>query len=1073
MKNKIRNCLKTTVSLLLVLVLGITVLPDVSASNAKDKELISELRSWMISTFDSSSTYQLAWSYTNVSHEANENGALCFMGQSSPDPQTPNIVQGALTKPIDVSDAPLSELYLSLEIFIEDPSAPTLGQIELSSSGQSDVEELSFPFKDGKIGQFVLQPGWNSVVLPLDTGTHEGGRFRFDHLNFFRIYFFGSSSIKIKLNDLCIMQIPELDVYEDFRTDGAVAKWNARGATLERTADGVTVTMTDNEALITSDDYAVVVPMPDLYMFSVDLSGLSAAQAASLVIGRQDVTAEYDIPTDADRSYVVSLATPDRTAEGFSDFLDADTVGIRLKAPRGTKITLHNLAVLEESVLVERKIDTIGEITPENYKQKQSLIDQAAPFVDAYLAKVTVNHITKTVQNYYAYVDACARAEFYAHCETMGVLAELIAPEKTPVAGEEIVLDLRLYNVGTADLLNYSYRVTSEGLGASLYSAEEMLFHLQAEQSKSFSIRLCASEGGMHPVTVTLYNDLGEEIGVSVTANVVVGGKGFYKGDSHTHSVGSDGKDAIANNAYSSYQKGSLVFYATDHNSNPEETDDIEQARAVMEAAGYGDMVLLKGNEITSQVLGAGHMLYYGTATYYPAPASSNNEVNKQLFADIMDSVIAEGGTCYIAHPYSPGAPFYGIGESTKNIDVFTNFTGVEIFNDKQTDTLFEQSKKSIEFWDRMNIKGERKYFAIGNSDAHYSSNVNLTQSVFLMSKLSEQAYNNALITGSFYATSGPDLRFTINDTDMGDSIITDGSIGKGTVRVIAYDELSPLTEVRLIKYTVSEDNDAAYNAREVMVLFSDPNGETATYRFEKTLEVQLKAGEFYRLEVTSLKRNNANRMACSNPIWVTTAASDLTLDSTISVEAGEIVKLDIATDNVYDSILISSSDPENIRVYDNGRVEVAQSAQGTYTLTVRNTSESKNKTVTLNVEQTLSDNGEQTVQTKNGSHNVTVDLAGGRADYAPVFKVSDGDTLTALRDPVRAGYRFLGFYQDAQGQTPFDFSTAIVKDTTLYACWEVDGTPQKSGWVVPVGIGALALVALVTAGVVLKRKRK
>ncbi len=50
---------------------------------------------------------------------------------------------------------------------------------------------------------------------------------------------------------------------------------------------------------------------------------------------------------------------------------------------------------------------------------------------------------------------------------------------------------------------------------------------------------------------------------------------------------------------------------------------------------------------------------------------------------------------------------------------------------------------------------------------------------------------------------------------------------------------------------------------------------------------------------------------------------------------------------------------------------------------------------------------------------------------------VTNGKTLAKPQDPVREGYAFLGWYSDAEFQTPFQFDgERITGDTTLYARW-------------------------------------
>ena len=46
------------------------------------------------------------------------------------------------------------------------------------------------------------------------------------------------------------------------------------------------------------------------------------------------------------------------------------------------------------------------------------------------------------------------------------------------------------------------------------------------------------------------------------------------------------------------------------------------------------------------------------------------------------------------------------------------------------------------------------------------------------------------------------------------------------------------------------------------------------------------------------------------------------------------------------------------------------------------------------------------------------------------------GDTPTRPKDPVRPGFRFMGWYTTAAGDTEFDFSAPVSSNTTVYAKW-------------------------------------
>ena len=70
--------------------------------------------------------------------------------------------------------------------------------------------------------------------------------------------------------------------------------------------------------------------------------------------------------------------------------------------------------------------------------------------------------------------------------------------------------------------------------------------------------------------------------------------------------------------------------------------------------------------------------------------------------------------------------------------------------------------------------------------------------------------------------------------------------------------------------------------------------------------------------------------------------------------------------------------------------------------------------------------------------HTVTIVLGNGQDDL--VIKVADGETLPEQADPKRDGFTFAGWFltSDSEGNLtdPYDFSTPVTGDMTLYAGW-------------------------------------
>lgn len=74
-------------------------------------------------------------------------------------------------------------------------------------------------------------------------------------------------------------------------------------------------------------------------------------------------------------------------------------------------------------------------------------------------------------------------------------------------------------------------------------------------------------------------------------------------------------------------------------------------------------------------------------------------------------------------------------------------------------------------------------------------------------------------------------------------------------------------------------------------------------------------------------------------------------------------------------------------------------------------------------------------------THTVTFDAGEGSAVAAQ--KVEDGKAAAKPDDPTREGYTFAGWYSDAECTQPYDFSTPVSGDVTLYAKWTKNAAKQ------------------------------
>lgn len=125
-------------------------------------------------------------------------------------------------------------------------------------------------------------------------------------------------------------------------------------------------------------------------------------------------------------------------------------------------------------------------------------------------------------------------------------------------------------------------------------------------------------------------------------------------------------------------------------------------------------------------------------------------------------------------------------------------------------------------------------------------------------------------------------------------------------------------------------------------------------------------------------------------------------------------------------------------------------------------------------------------------THTVTFDdCLKGTANAS--VEVPNGQGVSKPQDPECAGYRFLGWYELVNGayaSEPYDFTSAVTADLTLYAKWEritdqpsdgnttaeqpSGGTLEQTGDLSVVAMGAFAAAGMIAlgAGAVVSRKR-
>ncbi len=441
-------------------------------------------------------------------------------------------------------------------------------------------------------------------------------------------------------------------------------------------------------------------------------------------------------------------------------------------------------------------------------------------------------------------------------------------------AGEEIELTATLHNESDSDRV-FKLSLNHPLLAASCAEGDQKVT-VKAGETAPIRFKVKLNDGGSMLFGLSLLSQSDLTV-MAETLPLVASGRGYYVGDAHTHSTLSDGKDSLADNFGTAYGKGQAFIIATDHNYDLTNTTPVSRAAAL-----YENFLAITANEITTEY---GHMLEYGTPHRHDGGYTGHMwEIMAAYRPDaaewqrLFEEITSEGGVCYIAHPFyfsSTGTwKWPGVGADQTKVFVYHGFTGIEVYNaDSYANGITKgATEQAFEWWDRYNLKGEQRYYGISNTDGHAKDIVSRAGNALLLDEITPETVMAALRDGHFYGTNGAEIRFDIDGVGMGDRLPLPAD-GKATLTLRVADQGAPLTKVILYTYTMTGNIEEAYGARKVETLF-DSAKDGKTHVFELTREMEVRDGQFYRVEVyseSSLYGDFEVRggFAFSNPIWV------------------------------------------------------------------------------------------------------------------------------------------------------------------------------------------------------------
>lgn len=357
--------------------------------------------------------------------------------------------------------------------------------------------------------------------------------------------------------------------------------------------------------------------------------------------------------------------------------------------------------------------------------------------------------------------------------------------------------------------------------GAS--GSERLYFYITENEATPGYIKGAIGKGNW-AIILGAYKVQEEGCTVKINVKFTYKERVLLKGDTHVHSVHSDGKYDVENNINMAKLYNMDFLFLTDHNTFSQN-----------EYAGSSDgLVVLPGMEWTHY---EGHANFIGIEK--PIKYFVSND--KETTISILNEARKNGATVILNHPFCRSCPWKW------GFDV--PFDAVEIWNGPIKDADYD----AINWWHKRLTEGDIIPI-VGGSDSHKNELFRMigTPTTFLYSD--SRGYSdiiNAIKKGhSFisYTQNGPIIDFSIGSSILGDCIsYRAGLKGKAVIQNLASGD-----KIKLI----SDKGDEA--------LFEITNLNT------KVLDFEVKKRLFYRIEVwREVIPKLPSLVSISNPIYI------------------------------------------------------------------------------------------------------------------------------------------------------------------------------------------------------------
>jgi len=204
-----------------------------------------------------------------------------------------------------------------------------------------------------------------------------------------------------------------------------------------------------------------------------------------------------------------------------------------------------------------------------------------------------------------------------------------------------------------------------------------------------------------------------------------------YKANLHTHSTSSDGKISLPEIVNIYRKEGYDILAATDHRT----TNRVSEIDS-------GDLLLMSGMEF--HPAGPRGIMLHLVALNVPEDFENPSELPYQ---EAIERVRQAGGECILAHPYWSGF-------NCVDIMKIKNIIGIEVYN---TSTRYIGKAYNMQVWDNILQLGYHLP-GVAVDDTHNPRDFFGGWTMICAKEKTSTAVMNALKSGSFYASQGPDF---------------------------------------------------------------------------------------------------------------------------------------------------------------------------------------------------------------------------------------------------------------------------------------------------------------------------